>query len=74
MWSFGCILFELIQFTIKTGTSKEFSNDRYLFKGKSCFPLTPIDKKNDDLEMDGVTDGVVGQHDQMNVILRGLGV
>ena len=46
MWSFGCILFEMLKFTTRDSqiSTDEFKKERYLFKGTSCYPLTPIKK------------------------------
>ena len=48
MWSFGCILYELLKYTIRDPAMSmdEFKKERYLFQGNSCYPLTPIKKKN----------------------------
>ena len=49
MWSFGCILYELFRYTLKDDNSKfdekEFQKERYLFQGKSCYPLSPVKAK-----------------------------
>jgi len=47
MWSFGCILYELLKYTIRDSSLPidEFKKDRYLFQGTSCYPLTPAKKK-----------------------------
>lgn len=42
IWSLGCIFAELMYTWQAEGA---FPNDRYIFKGKSCFPLSP-DLKN----------------------------
>ena len=43
MWSFGIIIHELIKFTLRgfTLSHDDFKNERYLFKGTSCFPISP---------------------------------
>ena len=72
MWSFGCILYELIKFTTSTirknkALKKQFEKERFLFEGTSCFPLSPM--RNDK----GETTTVVGLGDQMLIILKTLG-
>jgi len=47
LWSFGCILHELIQYTIsdtETFDHKTFFKKRFLFKGDSCL-LSPAKKQ-----------------------------
>jgi len=48
MWSFGCVLYELIKYTIRNVDSEEedFEKERYLFQGTSCFPLSPMKDEN----------------------------
>jgi len=50
MWSFGCIVFELLQYLAHNNDNqkqynKEFQDLRFLFQGDSCFPLSPLDKQ-----------------------------
>ena len=53
MWGLGCILYELLQVSLQTKqqTKKEEgkrSDKRHiLFKGRQCFPLSPIPQKED---------------------------
>jgi len=45
MWSFGCVLYELLKYTIRDPHSdiKDFvDKERILFQGASCFPLSPV--------------------------------
>ena len=44
IWSFACIIYELIQYTLKD-IFNNFTKKRYLFKGTSCFPLSPCKEK-----------------------------
>ena len=46
IWSIGCILIELII------SSKDFENqdDRYLFQGLSCFPISPKNPNDEDAD------------------------
>jgi len=102
MWSFGCILYELLKYAVKefglgppiiqltnqTTQHRANSNDkttieqdknsfkkeRYLFQGSSCYPLTPIKQTHGSKKGDSSHVNFVGQNDQMNVILRGLGI
>ena len=64
MWSFGCILYELIKYTIRdtSKTAREFNRERYLFQGKSCFPLTPVESEKNDVAKYGLKT-VIGPHD-----------
>lgn len=81
MWSFGCILFELLKYFTKDVKTfeKNFQKERYVFQGTSCFPLSPCkNDKNDEInaeskDKDGKKKKSVGQQDQIKVILRGLG-
>ena len=46
LWSFGCILHELLKYTLNKQDASSFCYDdfskvRYLFQGDSCFPLSP---------------------------------
>ena len=66
IWSLGCIFAELM-YTWSPGCN--VSKERYLFKGNSCYPLTPIGgAKNQE---DGV--GTVSHKDQLICILQVLG-
>ena len=43
MWGFGCIVYELVKFTLRDNSMsiKEFNKDhRYLFTGNVCYPLS----------------------------------
>ena len=50
IWSFGCILYELIRYTQKNDETfeKEFQKLRYLFQGTSCYPLSPCKNRQAD--------------------------
>ena len=49
MWSFGCILYELIKYTLKGNKQEaEFKKERYLLDGTSCFPLSPVKNEKKD--------------------------
>ena len=47
LWSFGCILYEMIQYTTRDHPldDRSFMKYRHLFKGNSCYPLSPIRRK-----------------------------
>jgi hypothetical protein len=49
MWSFGCIIHEILQYVVKDPivSLKGFQKKRYLFQGNSCFPLSPCKKKEE---------------------------
>lgn len=68
MWSMGCITFELLQYLHRPAdvSMKEFQKLRYLFQGTSCFPLSPCNKNKAKVN-------IIGTHDQVKVILGGLG-
>ena len=76
MWSFGVILYELIQLVMKSLATFEkslepgmdFMNQRHLFEGASCFPMSPkMKERGKDFET------LVGYDDQMVLILKALG-
>ena len=48
IWSLGCILAELIYCTdtYKKDTGHDHMNNRFLFRGMSCFPLSPLKQQN----------------------------
>jgi len=48
-------------------STSDFKKTRYLFKGTSCFPLSPIRNDNGD------STNVVALEDQMHMILKSLG-
>ena len=54
MWSFGCIIHELIQyfialnFTHKESFKKDFQKLRYIYQSNSCFPLSPYEENKKD--------------------------
>ena len=75
MWSFGCIIFELLQYVHKNPDhfQKEFQQKRYLFQGGSCFPLSPCKNKNANNEGKSKKVNMIGNTDQVKVILRSIG-
>lgn len=45
IWSMGCILSEMINCSdVYQGSKDHDQEDRFLFPGTSCFPLTPCDE------------------------------
>jgi len=50
LWSMGCIIYELLKYINykkdDASFKKEFSTNRYLFQGNSCFPLSPCSENN----------------------------
>jgi len=70
MWSFGCILFELLKYTCKDEkqSKKDFLKERYLFQGNSCFPLSPIRTQK------GEDSNIIAHDDQLNLVIRALGI
>jgi len=84
MWSFGCILYELIMYLLHQKQDPKdfetkFQDIRFLFQGDSCFPLSPQNKnKGEDKEKekekgDKKKAHVVSKYDQIKVILRNIG-
>lgn len=72
IWSLGCVLYELIQYTLKDNQNFDYSvftKVRYPFRGDSCFPLTPCPKLNNDNPDRGDKRPTVGRIDQVKVIL-----
>jgi len=69
MWSFGCILYELLKYTLRDPkiSKYDFLKQRFLFKATSCFPLTPINDQAGGMHTE------IGEYDLMLVILRSLG-
>jgi mitogen-activated protein kinase 1/3 len=63
-WSMGCVIAELIGFLDKNRAVK---TNKQLFKGTSCYPLSPVFEKDDE---ENVT---VGKNDQMVKILEVMG-
>ena len=72
MWSFGCILYEMFRYTIKESKfdERQFQKERYLFQGKSCYPLSPVKNQNGEAEKGK---NCVDKLDQVNIIVKGLG-
>ena len=61
MWSFGCILYELI------GASRpDLKLDRILFKGDSCYPLSPVKQNASKVPR-------IDEKDQMKTIMKNIG-
>ena len=42
MWSMGCVLGELVNYTDQYQVNGVTAKDRVLFPGTSCFPLSPF--------------------------------
>ena len=74
MWSMGCILAEMMFCTEEYNHDyQEIINNRYLFPGTSCFPISPCDemkKQNGDKEE---SLNIVSQNDQLIKVLDVLG-
>lgn len=69
MWSVGCILSEMISCTEQYSKNGVDPEDRFLFTGTSCFPLSPCDKGKSASKKKNV----VSKNDQLNCILNILG-
>ena len=56
MWSFGCIIYELLQYLLYSQehqhsfNHEQLQKKRYTFMGDSCFPLSPIAKQKNKKE------------------------
>lgn len=68
IWSTGCILSELVycQSEYQQGANPPPVEHRHLFRGDSCFPLSPA-------ETIGNQESHVSKNDQMKVIIQMLG-
>ena len=62
IWSAGCIFAELLNFTVEYREEQPDKSKRYLFKGGSCFPISP------GRESDGQQDGVITIEDNDQII------
>jgi len=67
MWSAGCILSEFMTFTDSYRDNGMNANDRILFPGNSCFPLSPSTEAKDN------DDNFVSINDQLRIIIEILG-
>ena len=72
MWSFGCILHEILRYVIVDDTKefKTYQKERFAFQGQSCFPISPVEGQ------EGESAGgkkIIGTSDQVLMILRALG-
>ena len=74
LWGIGCILYELLFFTLINDQSQkyiksEFQNKRFLFQGDSCFPLSPTNKEDGS----SAKSHLVSKKDQVKVIIKTIG-
>lgn len=69
LWSLGCILSELIYCSKEYSKFNQKLHERILFKGDSCYPMSPIDQKS--REDDDTA--CVSEHDQLKLILGVIG-
>jgi len=70
----GCILSELLHGTQEYEGKSEYKQDeRFLFPGSSCFPLSPCDDMNEEANQEQPQVNIVSQNDQMIKILEVLG-
>jgi hypothetical protein len=68
----GCILAELLYCSVEYKQGREIE-DRFLFPGSSCFPLSPCDEQNEDQGESSEQVNIISQNDQMIKILDILG-
>ena len=83
MWSFGCIIHELIQyfialnFTHKESFKKDFQKLRYIYQSNSCFPLSPYEENKKDKQKDigskSDTPHLISKDDQNLIVIKDLG-
>jgi len=66
-WSVGCILGELLKFSQVYSGHVPSNGKCVLFRGQSCFPLSPCD---DMLNTDDQSENIVSKNDQMIRILE----
>jgi mitogen-activated protein kinase 1/3 len=74
VWSFACMLSEIIKCTLrsqKSLTMEEFVRDRILFKGASCFPVSPSQGATEEEAQDDTP--TIDEDDQILKILQVLG-
>jgi hypothetical protein len=71
MWSTGCILSEMISCTEQYKQNGVSSQERFLFTGTSCFPLSPCGKMKD--AGSPLKKNIVSKNDQLKKILDILG-
>lgn len=70
IWSMGCILGELIAFSDPYRTKERVKTGQILFRGSSCFPLSPCEMM---LKSKDQKTQIISKNDQMNIILDSLG-
>jgi mitogen-activated protein kinase 1/3 len=70
IWSLGCVFAEMLFCTDVYKSDKKSLDNRFLFPGNSCFPLSPCEQmaKNPDKSVN-----IVSQNDQLKKILDVLG-
>lgn len=70
IWSTGCILSEMISCTEQYKANGVNPQDRFLFTGTSCFPLSPCEKMK---SSGNQKRNIVSKNDQLKMILEILG-
>ena len=70
VWSLGCVLAELLHCANNDLSSQQEADDRYIFPGNSCYPVSPcpLERKSEKKDVN-----LVSQNDQMIKILEILG-
>ena len=60
IWSIGCVLGEMLNFTDDYKAAGIKTEDRFVFEGSSCFPLSPCqemrESENNDVNIVSKTD------------------
>ena len=69
VWSTGCILSEMISCTDQYKANGVSPQERFLFTGTSCFPLSPCER----MKATNSKKNIVSKNDQLKVILDILG-
>lgn len=70
IWSFGCVVSELLRYHLKSSISKKKSSGP-LFKGTHCILTSPEIRNKKEEEKESKT--IITKNDQMVLILRTLG-
>lgn len=68
MWSVGCIMYELLKMVKADKHTSNDSGRHVLFKGDSCFPLSPLKNNREQADVNYISD-----NDQLKVIIQKTG-
>jgi mitogen-activated protein kinase 1/3 len=76
VWSFACMLSEVVKCTLRSQeriSAEDFVRDRILFKGASCFPVSPSQGAGETVEGGPEETPTIDEDDQILKILQVLG-